>query len=53
MKFHNFKKVIKAEYEIVGTVKLRKGDSAQDLLWYEYVKSIFSNKISAKSLSAL
>ena len=37
---------------IVGTVKLKKGDSAQDQLQYEYVKSIFSDKVPAKSLSS-
>ena len=49
---HNSKKVVKTECETVGSVKLKKNDSAQDLLWYKYAKSIFSDKVSAKSLTA-
>ena len=36
-----FDSSLNAEDEIAGTVKLKKGDSAQDILWYEYDKSFF------------
>ena len=52
MIIHNFKKVVKTEFDILGTVKLEKDDSAQDLLQYEHVKSIFSDKVSPRSRSA-